>query len=110
MLHPNGEDIALVASTNHPLKVWTIHAPAFKWPQCNCLLAMQGIIYKHVMKIFKMLHLHILDGAIVQETSTLHGVHKGPALDVHINSINMHDQEVDVNEKPDNVDALDTTK
>jgi hypothetical protein len=43
------------------------------------------------MKSFKMLHPHILDGAIVQKTSTLHGVHKGPTLDVHINSIDMRD-------------------
>ncbi len=91
MLHLHGEDIALVASTNHLLKVWTIHALAFVWPQCNCLLAitMQGIIYKHVMKIFKMFHSHIPDGAIACEIGTFHGVHRGPAMDVHINSIDM---------------------
>jgi hypothetical protein len=38
MLHLDGEDIAFVASTNHPPKVWTIHVLAFKWPQCNCPL------------------------------------------------------------------------
>jgi hypothetical protein len=32
MLQPNGEDIALVASTNHLPKVWIIHAPTSKWP------------------------------------------------------------------------------
>jgi hypothetical protein len=32
MLRQDGEDIALVASTNHSPKVWAIHAPTFKWP------------------------------------------------------------------------------
>jgi hypothetical protein len=32
MLRLDEEDIALAASTNHPLKVWTIHALASKWP------------------------------------------------------------------------------
>jgi hypothetical protein len=67
ILHLDGEDIALVASTNHSSKVWTIHAPTFEWPQCNYFLAVQGLICKHVMKIFKMLHPHILDRAIVQK-------------------------------------------
>jgi hypothetical protein len=61
------------------------------------------------MKSFKMLHLHILDGAIVQKAGTFHGVHKGLALDVHINFIDMPDQEVDVNERLDDVDALEKT-
>jgi hypothetical protein len=65
ILHLDGEDIAMVASTNRSSKVWTIHALAFEWPQCNYHHVVQGIIYKHVMKIFKMLHPHILDGAIV---------------------------------------------
>jgi hypothetical protein len=59
------------------------------------------------MKIFEMFHPHILDGAIVQKMSTLH---KGPVLDVHINFVDMLDQEVDVNEKLDNVATLETTK
>ncbi len=91
MLHPDGENIALVASTNHPPKVWTIHNLTSKWPQCNCLFTTQGIIYKHVMKVFKMFHPHILNGAIIRKTCTLHGVHRGPTLDGHINFINMLD-------------------
>jgi hypothetical protein len=62
------------------------------------------------MKIFKMFHPHISNDAILQKTGTLHGVHRGPTLDVHITSIDMLDQEVDVNEKPDNVATLETTK
>jgi hypothetical protein len=109
MLHQDGKDITLVASTNHPPKMWTIHVPSFEWPQCNCPIATQGIICKHVTKIFQMLHPCISDGAIVRKTGTLHGVHRGLALDVHINFVDMLDQEVNVNEKPDNVDTLETT-
>jgi hypothetical protein len=32
MIHLDGEDIVLVASTNHLPKVWTIHVPTSKWP------------------------------------------------------------------------------
>jgi hypothetical protein len=62
------------------------------------------------MKIFKMFHPHIRDGAIVQETGTFHGVQKGLALNAHINFVDMHDQEVDVNEKLEDVVAFETTK
>jgi len=50
-----------VASTNHLGKVWIVHAPILKWPQCDYPLATQGIICKHVMKVFKMLHPNIGD-------------------------------------------------
>ncbi len=86
-----------MASINHLPKVWIVHAPTLEWPQCNCLIVEQRIICKHVMKIFKMLHLHIPDDAIIQKTGTFHGVQRGLALDAHINSIDMHDQEVGVN-------------
>ncbi len=110
MLCPSGEDIALVAPTNYSSKVWIIHVQAFEWPQCNCPLVAQGIICKYVMKIFKMLHPHIPDGAIVWKIGTFHGVHRGPTLDVHINFVDMPNQEVDVNDKLDDVDALETIK
>jgi hypothetical protein len=65
MLRLDGEDTALVASTNHPPKVWILHAPTSKWPKCDYPIAKQGIICKHVMKFFKMLYLHIQDNVIV---------------------------------------------
>jgi hypothetical protein len=34
----------------------------------------------------------------------------GPTLDVHINFVDMPNQEVDVNDKLDDVDALETIK
>jgi hypothetical protein len=109
MLCLNGEDITLVASTNHPLKMWIVHILTSEWPQCNCPIE-QGIICKHVMKIFKMLHLNILDDAVIRETSTLHGVQKGLTLDAHINYVDMFDQKVSVNEKPEGVTTFKTTK
>lgn len=108
-LHPDGEDIALVASTNHSLKVWAIHVPTSKWPKCNCLIVEQGIFCKHVMNIFKIFHPHIPDSAIVWKIGTLHGVQRGLALDVHINSIGMPGQEVSMNEKFEDVATFKTT-
>jgi hypothetical protein len=57
-----------------------------------------------------MFHLHIPNGVIIRETCTLHGVQKGLALDAHINFIDMHNQEVGVNEKPKDVTTFETTK
>jgi hypothetical protein len=74
LLCPNGEDITFVASTNDLGKVWTIHALTSKWSQCDCPLATQDIVYKHVMKIFKMFHPNIGDGSIVKKIDTLHKV------------------------------------
>jgi hypothetical protein len=44
-----------------------VHAPGSEWPQCEYPLAAQGIICKHVIKIYKMFHPTILNGVIVQE-------------------------------------------
>jgi hypothetical protein len=71
---PDGEDIAFVASTNHMGKMWIVHPLTSEWPQCNYPIATQGIVYKHVMKFFKMLHPNIGDGSIVREIGTLHKV------------------------------------
>jgi hypothetical protein len=69
-IHPDNEDITFVASMNHRPKLWTIHAPNLEWPQCDCPHAQQGIIYKHIMKMFKVLHLDVHDGAIVWDVGT----------------------------------------
>ncbi len=62
-----------VASINHtPKLVWAIHVPSSRWPQCDCPLAKQRIACKYVMKVFKMLHPNILDGAIVKDMGTFH--------------------------------------
>jgi hypothetical protein len=60
----DGEDITFIASMNHRPKVWTIHAPNLEWPQC-VFHAEQRTIYKHVMKVFKVLHPNVLNGAVV---------------------------------------------
>jgi hypothetical protein len=99
MLCLDGEDIALVASTNHLPKVWILHAPTSKWPKCDYPIAKQGMICKHVMKFFKMLDLHIQDNVIVQKTNTFHGVQTGFAVNAHINFIDITNREVGVNEK-----------
>ncbi len=63
--------------------MWTIHALASEWPQCDCPLATQGIVCKHVMEVFKMLHPNIRDGSIVREIGALHGVAQGGVILEH---------------------------
>jgi hypothetical protein len=72
----DSEDITFVASMNHRPKVWTIHALNLKWPQCDYPHAQLGIIYKHIMKMFKVLHLDVHDCEIVQDVVTYHVVHQ----------------------------------
>ena len=70
------DNVAYVGSVNNRPKVWTIHSPNSKWAQCDCPIASQGMICKHVVKVFKMLHLDIEDGVIVHEAGTLHSVER----------------------------------
>jgi hypothetical protein len=72
-----------VATTNHLEKMWIVHTPTSKWSQCDCPFIAQGIICKHVMKVFEMLHPNIGDGSIVREISTLHEVARGGAVSKH---------------------------
>jgi hypothetical protein len=95
-----------MALTNHMPKVWTIHAPTFEWPQCDCPIAGQGFIYKHVMKVCKMLHLDILDVTIIREVGTLHGVHK--ASTANMSSSNIELGNLDESKQIDDLAALDT--
>jgi hypothetical protein len=43
-----------------------------------CPRAQQGIIYIHVMKVFKFLHPNVLDGVVVRDVGTYHGVQEVP--------------------------------
>lgn len=74
------EDIAYVGSVNNRPKVWTIHSPDSEWAQCDCPVAREGMICKHTMKVFKMLHPDIHDGLIVRQAGTLHGVDRGTPM------------------------------
>jgi hypothetical protein len=62
-----------ICGIHQPLKK-NMDTPTLKWSQCDCPFATQGIIGKHVMKIFKMFHPNIGNGSIVRKTNTLHGV------------------------------------
>jgi hypothetical protein len=53
------------------------------------------------MKVFKMLHPNISNGAIVRDMSTLHGVNKGPATIGHMVYDDLLDQEIDIKKKMD---------
>jgi hypothetical protein len=68
------ENIAYVKSVNNMPKIWKVHSPDSEWAQCDCPVAQEGMICKHTVKVFKMLHLDIKDGVIVREVGTRHEV------------------------------------
>jgi hypothetical protein len=51
------------------------------------------------MKVFKMLHLNILDGAIVRDTGTFHGVNKCPLATRHMACDDLPNQQLDIDSK-----------
>jgi hypothetical protein len=63
------DNVVYVGSVNNRPKVSTIHSPDFKWAQCDWSIASHGMIYKHDVNVFKMLHLDIEDGVVVREGS-----------------------------------------
>lgn len=74
------EDVAYVGSVNNRPKVWTIHSPDSEWAQCDCPVAREGMICKHTIKVFKMLHPDVQDGVIVREAGTMHGVDRATPM------------------------------
>ena len=70
------DDVAYVGSVNNRPKIWTIHSPNSEWAQCDCPIVAQGMICKHTMKVFKMLHPEIEDGIIVRHAGTEHGTQR----------------------------------
>ena len=70
------DDDAYVGSVNNCPKVWTIYSPNSKWAQCNCHIAAQGMICKHTMKVFKVLHPKIENMIIVRHASMEHGTQR----------------------------------
>jgi hypothetical protein len=61
------------------------------------------------MKVFKMLHLNILDGAIVRDMGTFHGINKCPPVAGHMVCDDLLDQQLDINPKNENISILDMT-
>ena len=68
------ENKVYVGSVNNSHKVSTIYSLDSEWAQYDCPVAREGMICKHMVKVFKMLHLDIEDNIIVREAGTLHGV------------------------------------
>ena len=67
------KDVAYVGSVNNRPKLWTIKRLDSEWAQCDCPVAKEGMICKHTVKVFKMLHPGVDDGVIVCEVGTKHG-------------------------------------
>ena len=74
------EDVAYVGSINNRPKVWTIHSPDSEWAQCDCPVAREGMMCKHTVKVFKMLHPDVEDGVIFREAGTKHGIDRETQL------------------------------
>lgn len=74
------ENIAYVKSVNNSPKTWKIYSPDSEWAQCDCPVAQEGMICKHTVKVFKMLHPDIMDGVIVREAGTRHGVDRNTPM------------------------------
>ena len=68
------EDVAYVGSINNCPKVWTIYSLDSEWAQCDCPVAQEGMIYKHTVKVFKMLHPDVDDGVIFREVGTKYSI------------------------------------
>ena len=108
------EDKAYVGSVNNNPKVWTIHSPDSECAQCDCPIAREGMMCKHTIKVFKILHPNIEDGVIVKEDGTLHGVHRATPMAqcfFVLSQVQRRDQHctqpasaINVNEKPEFVD------
>ena len=74
------EDVAYVGFVNNRPKVWTMKCPNSEWAQCDCPVANEGMICKHTIKVFDMLHPGIVDGAIVREGGTRYGTQRGTPI------------------------------
>ncbi len=56
-----------------------------------------------------MLHLYILNGAIIRDTSTFHGVNEGLVVARHMICDDLFNQEVNIQEKNENISNLEMT-
>jgi hypothetical protein len=70
-LFPGGQDVAQVISVNHFPSVYTILAPGEEYAQCNCPWTDQGHIYKHSVKVYKMIHPDVEDSSIIRLRGSL---------------------------------------
>ncbi len=61
------------------------------------------------MKVFKMLHINNLDGAIVRDTGTFHGVNKGLPTSRHMVCDDLLNQQLDINPKNEDVGIFKMT-
>jgi len=59
------------------------------------------------MKVFKMLHPNIFDGAIVRDTCTFHGVNKGPPTSRHMVCDDLLDQQLDIDPRNEDIGILE---
>ena len=114
------EDVAYVGSINNR----PIHSSDFEWAQCDCPIAKEGMICKHTMKVFKMLHPDVEDGVIFREAGTKHGIDRATPLsqcftrptqqpipldaDLHDNKLHIRDDEGHISSRPADPIVIDS--
>lgn len=68
------KDVIYVGIVNNYPNVWPIQASDLEWVQCDCPIAKKGMICKHIVKVFKMLHPNVDDNIMVCEVGTKYNV------------------------------------
>jgi hypothetical protein len=98
-LYPEGEDLAYVVSVNNYPKVWTVYCLDSVFAQCDCPIGKQGMVCKHSMKAFQLIHPNLEDGFILRNAGTKYGIDSTvplsqvlkPPLGAEVNDIDLSD-------------------
>lgn len=76
-LYSKSFNIALVFFVNNYPHVWSLMCLNSEYTQCNCPIAMHDNIYKHVIKVLKMIHLDFYNAMLIRYIGTLHRTIEG---------------------------------
>lgn len=69
---PWGQDIPHVVYVNCFPQIYTVFAPNEEYALCNCLWVDQGNICKHVVHVYKMIHLEVQDTGLIRKKDSQH--------------------------------------
>jgi hypothetical protein len=68
---------ALVTSSKRPHVKYTVYNPDTQWACCECVHVQKGNLYKHQIKVLRMMKPELADGSIVKVCGTLQGTRLG---------------------------------
>jgi hypothetical protein len=90
-LYLNGENLAYVVSVNNFPKVYTVYCHDSIFPQCNCPIGMQRMIYKHFIKAFQLIHLNLEDDFILRSAGSTYNIDNTVSLSQALQPPREHD-------------------